>query len=57
MSNFIAELNEEEWKAFKEYDERPPTQEEIDFQQECLTLYRRHESKEGDEAVIRFWKL
>ena len=53
----IALLNEEEWKAFKEYDERPPTQEEIDCLEESLAFYRHHESRKGDDAVREFYKL
>jgi len=55
--NFVARLNEEEWKAFKKYDERPPTQEDIDFQEDCLASYRRHENRRVDEAIISFYKL
>ena len=55
--NFIAELDEEEWKAFKEYDERPSTQEEIEQLEESRLYYAHHECRKGDDAIRRFYKL
>lgn len=53
----IAVLEGEDAKAFLEYDQRPPTQEEIDCLEESLASYRRHESRKGDEMIKIFYKL
>jgi hypothetical protein len=51
------QLTDEEWKVFKKYDEAEPTQEEIDFQEECRLTYAHHECQRGDNAIRRFWSL
>lgn len=50
-------LTDEEWKAFQEYDNRAPTQEEIDELEESYHTYCRHQNRMIDESIIRFHKL
>lgn len=53
----MALLDDEEWKAFIEYDKQEPTEQELEDQEEAKQFYLGHEWKKFDDAIVRFWKF